>query len=125
MGGRGRALPTAIIISYCKLFALVYSGDVEDFKNLLHTRGFRATPGRLMLLRTLWSAKRPLTVDEVGRRLNLNVVTLYRALSDLADAGLLLRGSGTGDAMHFSYPRNHHHHMICADCGFIRECQTC
>ncbi len=98
---------------------------MENFETLLHKRGFRVTGGRVALLRTLRAAKRPLTVDEIGRRLNLNVVTLYRALNDLANEGLLLRGSGTGNAVHFSYPKNHHHHMVCVDCGFATKCLTC
>lgn len=98
---------------------------MDNFKELLQKRGFRATPGRIALLRTLWMAKRPLTVDEIGRKLDLNVVTLYRALNDLADEGLLLRGNGTGDATHFSYPKNHHHHMVCADCGSSAKCPVC
>lgn len=98
---------------------------MDDFKELLRLKGFRATPGRIALLKTLFTAKRPLNVDEIGRRLNLNVVTLYRALNDLADSGLLLRGSGIGDAMNFSYPMNHHHHMICRECGFTKECAVC
>lgn len=98
---------------------------MENFKEILQKRGFRATPGRIALLRTLSVAKRPLNVDEIGRRLDLNVVTLYRALNDLADEGLLLRGTGTGDTVHFSYPKNHHHHLICADCGFSARCAVC
>lgn len=92
---------------------------------LLRESGFKATPGRVELLRTLWLARRPLTVGEIGRKLNLNVVTLYRALHDLAQAGLLLRGSGSAEAMHFSYPKNHHHHLVCTDCGFINKCAVC
>jgi Fe2+ or Zn2+ uptake regulation protein len=98
---------------------------MKNFEELLRDKGFRVTPGRIALLKTLSVAKRPLNVDEIGRRLNLNVVTLYRALNDLADAGLLLRGSGMGDAMDFSYPKGHHHHMVCRDCGFTRPCATC
>ncbi len=98
---------------------------MEDFEVLLRKRGFRATPGRIALMRTLLVAKRPLTIDEIGRRLDLNVVTLYRALNDMADEGLLLRGSGDGDAIRFSYPKNHHHHMICTDCGFNTKCAVC
>ena len=97
-----------------------------DYKKLLQSRGFRATRGRARLLHTLWLMKRPLNVDELGKKLDLNVVTLYRALTALANAGLLLRGSGTGDVAHFSYPRGmHHHHLICMDCGFIKECNNC
>ena len=98
---------------------------MDDFRSLLRKRGLRATPGRVALLRSLSAAKRPLTVNEIGRRLDLNVVTLYRALNDMADDGLLLRGSGSGNAVHFSYPRNHHHHMVCADCGFAPACAVC
>ena|SRR3989344_659813 len=103
----------------------MYYEGMDDFKTLLRSRGFRATPGRLALLHTLCIAKRPLTVDEIGRRLDLNIVTLYRALNDMAQANLLLRGSGVGDAMHFSYPKNHHHHLVCADCDFTAKCATC
>lgn len=98
---------------------------MEDFAKLLHQRGFKATPGRVALLHTLFISKRPLTVDEIGQRLDLNAVTIYRALNDLADKGLLLRGKGEGNAMHFSYPKNHHHHMVCVDCGFKKGCVAC
>lgn len=98
---------------------------MNNFKELLQSKGFRATPGRIALLKALSLAKRPLTVDEIGRRLDLNVVTLYRALNDLADRGLLLRGLGTGDAIHFSYPKDHHHHMVCVGCGFSSKCAVC
>lgn len=98
---------------------------MDHFKELLRKRGFRATPGRVALLKELSASKRPLTVDELGRRLDLNVVTLYRALNDLADKKLLLRGTGVGDAMHFSSPANHHHHLVCADCGFTVRCARC
>jgi len=98
---------------------------MDDFRELLQNKGFRATPGRIALLKALSVARRPMNVDEIGRRLNLNVVTLYRALNDLADKGLLLRGKGVGDTVHFSCPKNHHHHMVCADCGFTKECTVC
>lgn len=98
---------------------------MDNFKQLLHERGFRATPGRIALLRALYFAKHPLTVDEIAMKLDLNVVTLYRALNDLADQNLLLRGIGHGDAMNFSYPKNHHHHLVCADCEFTATCAVC
>lgn len=98
---------------------------MDDFKTLLRQRGFRATPGRVALMQAVRNAKHPLTVDELGRRLDLNVVTLYRALNELAKSGLILRGTGVGNAMHFSYPKNHHHHMVCADCGYAANCKVC
>ena len=99
-----------------------------DFSERLRKYGFRATPGRIRLMRFLWLAKRPLTVDEIATHINKDVVTVYRALDDLCRAGLVLRGIGSGElrAAHFSYPRSgHHHHLVCADCGFSKACATC
>lgn len=101
---------------------------MDDFKGKLRAAKFRATPGRVALLRALWSARNGLTVEELAGKLDLNVATMYRALNDLAEAGLVLRGIHVGEerAAHFSYPRAvHHHHMVCSDCGFIRTCATC
>lgn len=109
---------------------------MPNFATLLHAQHFKATPGRVALLHVLWLAKRPLTVDEISRKLDLNVVTVYRALNDFAHKGLVLRGIGAagiegdmrGDirAAHFLYPKNeHHHHLVCADCGFIKQCVNC
>lgn len=107
-----------------------------DFGSLLRERGFRETHGRMRLLSILWSARRPLTVEEIARKVDLNVVTLYRALDDLVKSGLVARGIGAsgirgdtaGDirAAHFSYARkDHHHHLVCVDCGYTKHCNTC
>ncbi len=107
-----------------------------DFQKELHTNGFRATPERMRLLSVLWVSKRPLTVDEIGRKVDCNVVTIYRALNDLVKTGLVQRGIGAagiegdlrGDirAAHFSYvKKDHHHHLVCVDCGFSKDCAVC
>jgi len=101
---------------------------MPDFVALLRAQNFKATPGRVALLHVLWLAKRPLTVDEISKKLDLNVVTVYRALSDFAHKGLVLRGVGSGsmEAAHFSYSKStHHHHLVCTDCGFIKQCVNC
>ena len=98
---------------------------MDDFKAALRARGFRATPGRVRLLQSLSRSRRSLSVEEIGKRLELNIATLYRALNDLAAAGLLLRGTARDGSIHFAYPRDHHHHMICADCGYSPNCKVC
>jgi len=106
-----------------------------DFKALLHAQDFKATPTRIALLRALWMSKRPITVDEISKRLDANVVTVYRALSEFVSKGIVLRGIGAagiegdlrGDirAAHFSYPTGHHHHLVCVECGFSKACANC
>lgn len=107
-----------------------------DFAAVLKSQGYKAMPKRIALLRTLWLAKGPLTVDEIGRKLDMDIVTVYRALSEFLQKGMVLRSIGAagtdgdlrGDirAAHFSYARGkHHHHLVCADCGFIKSCVNC
>ena len=98
---------------------------MEDFKAMLRGRGLRATPGRVALLTLLKSVGKPLAVRDLGDKIkNLNQVTLYRALKDLADAGLVRRG--VGPVMRYEIALGpHHHHLVCTDCGFARQCVTC
>lgn len=98
-----------------------------DFAGLLKAKGGRATPGRVAMLELLYKTKKPLSVTDVRKQLRgrLDTVTMYRALTSLVDAGLILKGSD-GKVARFSYPeKTHHHHMICTDCGFSQVCRAC
>lgn len=99
---------------------------VHDCKEELRTAGSKATPGRVALLGVLEREHKPLTVKEMQNKLRtLNPVTLYRALEALVIAGLVRRGFSERGA-HFEYAgKPHHHHLVCTDCGFNKECQTC
>ncbi len=101
-------------------------GPSHDCKEELRAAGSRATPGRLALLAVLEHATRPLTVEEIARKVrSLNPVTLYRALDALVHAGLVRRGMD-GRVAQYEYARKpHHHHMVCVDCGFTQLCRNC
>ena len=98
---------------------------MDDFKELLRSKGLRATPGRIVLLKLLKTSSKPLAVRDMASRVkSLNQVTLYRALEDLADAGLVRRG--VGPVLQYEYAAHpHHHHLVCLDCGFARQCVAC
>ncbi len=98
----------------------------HDCREELHQAGSRATPGRLGVLRLLERERKPLTVAQIAKKLSdLNEVTIYRILDTLAQAGLVRRGE-SNRVMHYEYAKKpHHHHLVCADCGFIKECATC
>jgi len=98
----------------------------HDCKDELHAVGSKATPGRLSLLKVLEQARSPLTVKQIEEKPHqLNPVTLYRALESLVAAGLVRRGI-QGRVAQFEYAgKPHHHHLVCTDCDFMKECQTC
>ncbi len=96
-----------------------------DAKDELRVSGFRATPGRLALLEILRRANKPLSIKEMLHYSALDQVSLYRALDALVAVGLVRKGVQERVA-HFEYAaKPHHHHLVCADCGFIRDCKTC
>jgi Fur family transcriptional regulator, ferric uptake regulator len=97
-----------------------------DFKILLHGQNFRATPGRVALLETLWAAQLPLSVAAIAQILEkIDEATLYRALEALANAGLLRRIDLNHGHAHYEFEREHHHHLVCTNCGFIEDVEDC
>lgn len=98
----------------------------HDCKDELRQAGSKATPGRLSLLKVLENASEPMTVKQIEKKLQrLNPVTVYRALESLVATGLVRRGV-SGRVAHFEYAgKPHHHHLVCVDCGFNKECSTC
>jgi Fe2+ or Zn2+ uptake regulation protein len=99
---------------------------MQDFKALLKEHGYRATSGRIALLTLLWKENKPLTVDEIKKRLEskLDMVTLYRALEALSKSGVVHRVElGHGHA-HYELEKKHHHHVVCTDCGEIEDVEV-
>ncbi|MBU6310776.1 transcriptional repressor [Patescibacteria group bacterium] len=83
----------------------------------------RRTSERDAILRVLQEAERPLTPagvsDSVGR--TAHVATVYRALDDLVDTGLVRKVALGGRATYYELARSHHHHIICTRCGDIED----
>lgn len=100
--------------------------EIHDCKVELHRAGSKATPGRLAVLKLLEKEKKSLTAIQIQKRLkSLNLVSVYRILDALVAARLAHEGSD-GHVAHFQYGRRpHHHHLVCADCGFIASCAVC
>ncbi len=105
--------------------------EVETSRELLRSRGLRATPARIAVISILERSTHPVTHLDVSAELEqqgYDKSTIFRALGDLTEAGLLrkmelgdhvwrferLRGT-TGDES-ASHP-----HLLCVDCGNV-EC---
>jgi len=104
--------------------------DTPDFSEVLKKGGYKATPGRILLLRTLWREARPVDVAYLEGVLKgaLDKVTLYRALGSLVNAGILRQIDFRHGHAHYELNalREHHHHIVCTDCGSVEdtECST-
>ena len=85
--------------------------------------GFRSGGGRRQVVELLGGQRCALTALEIDRRLSdVGRATVYRALEQLEELGLVQRLDVGGDAA--GYERvdpsgHHHHHIVCEQCGRV------
>jgi Fur family ferric uptake transcriptional regulator len=105
------------------------SKDVDALKVALRGRGLRATPSRLAVLGLLRRHAGPISHAEAADKLHdqgWDRATIYRNLTDLAEANLARR-SDVGDhvwrfeAIDVAHVDDHHAHFVCTECGIV-EC---
>jgi Fe2+ or Zn2+ uptake regulation protein len=95
----------------------------------LRGAGYRVTPQRLVIQRTLAELGRHVSAEEllaaVGERLpNVSLPTVYSALDALGEAGLVRRvPAGRGRALYDAQPVEHHH-LVCRRCGAVDDLEA-
>jgi Fe2+ or Zn2+ uptake regulation protein len=100
--------------------------ETDDLTAMLHQRGQRATPQRLVILRELRRRGRHATADEIRRSVRgdlpgTSTPTVYATLELLAELGLARRiGTGTGAALYDARTAPHQH-SVCRRCGRVDD----
>src|SRR5947209_12299752 len=101
-------------------------GAVTDLVALLHERGQRVTPQRLVVLRELRRRGRHATADEIRRSIRdelpgTSAPTVYAALELLVGLGLARRiDVGAGAAL-YDGRTDPHQHTVCRSCGRVDD----
>ncbi|MSS99495.1 MAG: transcriptional repressor [Opitutia bacterium] len=93
-------------------------------------KSMRVTSPRLAMLKALASAKHPLSAEQVHVAAGddkLDLVTVYRSLGAMDDAGIVQRHPlERGRSLYaLVTPGHHHHHVICRRCGKIERLPGC
>jgi Fe2+ or Zn2+ uptake regulation protein len=103
------------------------SGLHEKIGLRLAGLGQRYTSLRRVLVDTLATARRPLTIPEIlAAAPQLPQSTAYRNLTALIEASIVQRVSGAGDHGRFELAEElsgHHHHLVCANCAKVEDVQ--
>lgn len=103
------------------------SKDVDALKAALRGRGLRATPSRLAVLGLLRRHGGPMSHAEAADKLadhGWDRATIYRNLTDLAEANLARRAD-IGDhvwrfeAIDGAHVDDRHAHFVCTECGVV------
>jgi len=91
----------------------------------LRAAGLRATPQRLAVLNVLARAHKPLALHDVTAMLDEGVAnqsTLYRAMHDLCDVGIVRLVDLRHAHAHYELVTDtEHHHLICTSCGTVED----
>lgn len=98
-----------------------------DAKAILQKNGYRATSGRIAILEVL-AKEPPRTVAQIHELVKpkIDPVTLYRALEAFVASGIVRRiDLGQGNAHNYELSDTHHHHLVCTDCGTIKDFEIC
>jgi Fe2+ or Zn2+ uptake regulation protein len=103
--------------------------NTEQTAAALREAGYRVTPQRLVIQRTLAELGRHVSAEElleaVAERLpNVSLPTVYSALEALGEAGLVRRvAAGRGRALYDARPADHHH-LVCRRCGAVDDLEA-
>ena len=99
---------------------------------ILRREGYRLTPQRRAVMRAIAASNDHLTPaaihDRVRREYSgIGLVTVYRILEILAKLGLTceIHAGGSCRSYLMRRPREHHHHLICSDCGIVVDFSHC
>jgi len=91
----------------------------------LRQHGYKLTPQRGVVIRTIISSQDHLTPGAIHKKVyqdhpSIGLVTVYRTLEILAELELIceLHAGGSCHSYTIGAPQ-HHHHLICSDCGRV------
>jgi Fur family ferric uptake transcriptional regulator len=96
----------------------------QDFKKILREAGLKSTSPRLAVLKILSEIKKPITAQELFKKLkksDMDLVTLYRTLASFEEKGLLRRVDLQKDVIYYELNDEHHHHIVCTNCNKIED----
>jgi Fur family ferric uptake transcriptional regulator len=98
----------------------------------LRKRGFKITPQRRTIIGAIIHSHEHLTPAAIHERVRqehpgIGLVTIYRTIEMLAELGLICETHAGGSCRSYLMrrPSEHHHHLICSDCGKVIDFTAC
>lgn len=101
-------------------------------ENDLRKHGYKITPQRREVIKAVLESHEHLTPAAIHERVEnehpgIGLVTIYRTLEILIELGLIceMHAGGSCRSYIMRRPYEHHHHLICADCGAVIDFTDC
>jgi len=103
--------------------------DKGYFANLLRQAGYKATAGRIGLLKLLKNSGKPLSIQELAKKLSevkIDQATIYRVLTVLEEIGVVRQVNLLHGHADYEFVReDDHHHLICTKCRRVEDVAGC
>ena len=100
--------------------------------SILRHSGYKITPQRRAVLNTIALSHDHLTPTAIYEKVraehpDIGLVTVYRTLDILAELGLICEVHAGGNCRSYLMrrPAEHHHHLICSECGAVMDFTNC
>ena len=104
----------------------------KKMASAMRQRGYKLTRQRRAVLRVIALAREHLTPAAIYERVHqehpgIGLVTIYRTLGILTELGLICEVHSGGRNRSYLMRRlfEHHHHLVCADCGMVIDFTKC
>jgi Fur family ferric uptake transcriptional regulator len=100
--------------------------------SILRQRGYKFTSQRRAVLNAIALSREHLTPSAIYEKVHrehpgIGLVTIYRTLEILEELGLICEVHVGGNCRSYLMrrPSEHHHHMVCSDCGAVIDFVDC
>jgi Fur family ferric uptake transcriptional regulator len=108
---------------------IIKKKELQKLKTIVKQKGLKYTRQREIIFEIILDAKEHLSAEDIYKRVlqkypneKMGIATVYRALSFLEDAKLILSISFDKDGKKYEANcKEHHDHLICVRCGKIVE----
>ncbi len=103
----------------------------EVFKELIREKKLNLSYPRLLVYEELSSASSPLTPQDLYHGLNrkkrkIGLTSIYRCLGLFESLGIVFKITDRPSVRYkFCQSENHHHHIVCKQCGRVVELDFC
>jgi len=95
----------------------------EELKKILKDNNYKVTQQRLSVLKVFFDNEKPINVDYIYKTIlkKINITTIYRILISFEHNNIIRKVNLRKDAIYFELNNDHHHHLVCLNCGTIED----
>ena len=100
---------------------------MENLISLVKESGAKLTNPRKQILGMLSESNKPLTLKEIHEECNnIDFASVYRSIKLFYELGLVNEINFADNKIRYELSTHkHHHHIICSECGEIKELPIC